>query len=180
MCLLIFCFTTFFLDLQEARKFMEQLDYDYSGVAADAALQQMPAAADLLWYDYGGVGGGSTVGGSSSPVTALLIGGDKRAGGTTQSNSGNIWFGPRLGRRKRRGGGGSSFNGAVPGGVQPVDANAIEPIAPQETVTVASVTTAAEQADVSNLIKHAPWILVPIIENTCEHKIFFNDFLVTF
>jgi len=97
---------------------MEQLDYDYSAVVADAAAaaaaQQRPVA-DLLWYDYGGgsgvsggVGRGESGGGSSgagyygggSPVsgvqaTAALFGADKR-GGTTQSSNGGIWFGPRL------------------------------------------------------------------------------------
>jgi len=177
------------IDLQEAQKFIEQLDYDYSVAVADAvtaaAAQQRPVA-DLLWYDYGGgVGRGeSGSGGSSgtsgagyygtgSPVTgmatAALFGTDKR-GGTTQSNNGGIWFGPRLGRRKRRGG--SPFGG---GGItHPVDGNAITPAAlsllqqdPLAAGTASAVAT--EQAAVSDLINNVPWVLVPIIDNSREY-----------
>jgi len=169
---------------------MEQLDYDYSAVVADAAAaaaaQQRPVA-DLLWYDYGGgsgvsggVGRGESGGGSSgagyygggSPVsgvqaTAALFGADKR-GGTTQSSNGGIWFGPRLGRRKRRGG--SPFSGSV---VHPVDGNAIAPAASsllqQNPLATGSTSAAAEQAAVSDLINNVPWVLVPIIDNSREY-----------
>lgn len=146
------CFSS--LDLQDAQKFLDQLtDHYMSG-----AMQQRPA--DLSWYDYGDFGGGG------SPV--FLFGGDKR-GGTTQSNSGNIWFGPRLGRKKRRGGDGPAFDGAILGASeQPLDANAVEPVAPLDA------STAAGQSEVSNLIKNAPWILVPIIENTSEYIILYK------
>ncbi|VVC38168.1 Hypothetical protein CINCED_3A020355 [Cinara cedri] len=163
--------------LQEAEKFVEQLDNDYSAVAVDLAAQQRPGA-DLLWYDYGGGGGGSNVGvgrgggggggyygGVRSPASgvapAALIGPEKR-GGSPQS--GGLWFGPRLGRRKRRGGGGSSFNS---GFVQPPDGNAFGPAAtPQEAMAAAGLSTAAGQAVVSDLIYNAPWVLVPVVENS--------------
>lgn len=162
------------------------MDYDYSTVAA----QQRPAA-DLLWYDYGGVGGGSNglggggggnavsgsggyygsggVGSSTSGLApAVLIGAEKR-GGASQSSSANIWFGPRLGRRKRRGGVGSTFNGGL---VQPIDGNAFGPAAmspPQEAMAAVSLSTAAGQAVVSDLINNAPWVLVPVVENSREY-----------
>ncbi|KAE9544772.1 hypothetical protein AGLY_000314 [Aphis glycines] len=170
-------------DLQEAQKFMEQLDYDYSAVVADAAAaaaQQRPIS-DLLWYDYGGsVGRGESGGGTSgasyygtgSPATgvatAALFGADKR-GGTTQASNGGIWFGPRLGRRKRRGG--SPFGG---GGVaQSVDGNAIAPAASsqQDSLAAGSTSVAAGQAAVSNLINNVPWVLVPIIDNSLYNQI---------
>lgn len=162
---------------------MEQLDYDYSAVVADAAAaaaQQRPIS-DLLWYDYGGSvgrgdsgGGGGTSGasyyGTGSPATgvatAALFGADKR-GGTTQSSNGGIWFGPRLGRRKRRGG--SPFGG---GGVaQSVDGNSIAPAASslQDPLAAGSTSVAAGQAAVSNLINNVPWVLVPIIDNSCKY-----------
>lgn len=171
------------VDLQEAQKFVEQLDYDYSVAAADAAATPPRPAADLLWYDYGG-GGGSSSGGSvnyygggggggppdtgASAVTTMLMSGNKR-GGATQSSTGGIWFGPRLGRRKRRGG--SAYNGRNV--VLPVDGNAVGPAAPQEAAVqaMAAATTAAEQAVVSDMINSAPWVLVPIIENSCEYII---------
>lgn len=129
------------------QKFLDQLtDHYRSGVSQQRLL-------DLSWNDYGDFG--------ESPV--LLFGGDKR-GGTTQSSSGNIWFGPRLGRKKRRGGGESVLDGTIlNAGEQFLDASAIAPIAPQDELT------AAGQTDVSNLIKNAPYILVPIIENTSEY-----------
>lgn len=159
-------------DLQEAQRFVEQLDYDYSAVAAEAAAQQRPAA-DLLWYDYGGGGssggGGSYYGGGTSPAsgaaTAVLIGsggGDKRSGSTQTSSSG-IWFGPRLGRKKRRGGGGSAYNGPL----QPMDGNGIG-LAKLQEAMAADESTAAGQAVVSDLMTNAPWVFVPIIENSCE------------
>lgn len=169
---------------------MEQLDYDYSAVVADAATaaaQQRPVA-DLLWYDYGGggsgvsggVGQGESGGGSSgasyygrgSPVkgvqaAAALFGAEKR-GGTTQSSNGGIWFGPRLGRRKRRGG--SPFSGSV---VHPVDGNGIAPAASsllqQNPLATGSTSAAVEQAAVSDLINNVPWVLVPIIDNSREY-----------
>jgi len=168
---------------------MEQLDYDYSAVMADAAAaaaQQRPIA-DLLWYDYGGgsgvsggAGRGESGGGSSgagyygggSPVkgvqaAAALFGAEKR-GGTTQSSNGGIWFGPRLGRRKRRGG--SQFSGSV---VHPTDGNAIAPAASsllqQNLLATGSTATAVEQAAVSDLINNVPWVLVPIIDNSREY-----------
>ncbi|XP_050441839.1 PBAN-type neuropeptides-like [Adelges cooleyi] len=67
---------------------------------------------------------------------------DKR-GGATQS-SGGIWFGPRLGRRKRR----SSYN------VMDVNANG-----PEAGVASASQT-------VVDLITNAPWVLIPLVENS--------------
>lgn len=164
------------VDLQQAQKLVEQLDYDYSATAADAAATPQRSAADLLWYDYGGGGGGGSsnggsvnyYGGGGSPDTAaattMLMSGDKR-GGATQSSTGGIWFGPRLGRRKRRGG--SAYNGR--GVVLPVDGNAVGPAAPQGTAVqaMAAATTAAEQAVVSDMFNGAPWVLVPIIENSC-------------
>lgn len=158
-----------YIDLQEAQKFIEQqLDYDYSAADAAAAAPQKStaaAAADLLWYDYGG-GGGSI--GAGSPIAAagalpaVLISSEKR-GDTTQSSAGGMWFGPRLGRRKRRGGSAySSNNGVV---LQPLDGNAIGSAAQ----AMAAVTTAAEQAVVSDMINSAPWVLVPIMENSREH-----------
>lgn len=167
-----------YTDLQEAQKFVEQLDYDYSAVAGDAAAQQR-SAADLLWYDYGGSssgGGSSGAGGglinyyggggplqSSGAAATMLMGAEKR--GDAIPSSGTMWFGPRLGRRKRRGG--STFNGGL---LQPVDGNAVVgPVAvPQEAMAVA-VTTAAGQAVVSDLINNAPWVLVPIVENSREY-----------
>jgi hypothetical protein len=156
-CTYTFCFLH--TDLHEAQKFVEQLDYDYAAVAADAAAaQQRSAAADLLWYDYGGGGGGgSGGGGAGSPATTVLIAGDKR-GGSPQSSNGGLWFGPRLGRRKRRG-----------GVVQPVDGNTVGPAVSQETIAL-GLTAAAGQAVVSDLINNAPWVLVPIIENTREYN----------
>lgn len=162
-------------DLQEAQKFVEQLDYDYSAVAADA--QQRPAAADLLWYDYGGGGGGggtssSYYGGGGaigSPATSVLIAGDKR-GGSTQSSNGGLWFGPRLGRRKRYGGG-TAFNGGGGGVMQPVNGNAVGSTAAQQEAMALGLTTAAGQAVVSDLINNAPWVLVPIIENSREYNV---------
>ncbi|CAI6365661.1 unnamed protein product [Macrosiphum euphorbiae] len=183
-CSLLMTNASILNDLQEAQKFMEQLDYDYSAVVADAAAaaaQQRPVA-DLLWYDYGGgsggVGRGESGGGSSgagyygggSPVTgvqATAYGADKR-GGTTQSSNGGIWFGPRLGRRKRRGG--SPFSGSV---VHPVDGNSISPAASsllqQNPLAAGSTSAAAEQAAVSDLINNVPWVLVPIIDNSREY-----------
>lgn len=155
---------------------MEQLDYDYSTVAA----QQRPAA-DLLWYDYGGLGGGGGVnvglgsngyydiGSSVSGMPpALLIGAEKR-GGALQSSGANIWFGPRLGRRKRRGGGGSTLDGGL---VQPMDGSAfgLATTPPQESMAALSLSTAAGQAVVSDLIDNAPWVLVPVVENSRECK----------
>ncbi|XP_060866080.1 uncharacterized protein LOC132941878 [Metopolophium dirhodum] len=185
-CSLLMTNASILNDLQEAQKFMEQLDYDYSAVVADAAAaaaQQRPVA-DLLWYDYGGgsgvsggVGGGSSGAGyygGGSPVTgvqatAALFGADKR-GGTTQSSNGGIWFGPRLGRRKRRGG--SPFSGNV---VHPVDGNAIAPAASsllqQNPLASGSTSAAAEQAAVSDLINNVPWVLVPIIDNSLYTQI---------
>ncbi|XP_025201260.1 uncharacterized protein LOC112598839 [Melanaphis sacchari] len=191
-CSLLMTNASILNDLQEAQKFMEQLDYDYSAVVADAAAaaaQQRPIS-DLLWYDYGGggssgvsggvgrgeSGGGGTRGasfyGTGSPATgvatAALFGADKR-GGTTQSSNGGIWFGPRLGRRKRRGG--SPFGG---GGVaQSVDGNAIAPAASslQDPLAAGSTSMAAEQAAVSNLINNMPWVLVPIIDNSLYNQI---------
>lgn len=161
---------------------MEQLDYDYSAVAADAAAQQR-SAADLLWYDYGGgsgggssgaggglinyyggggAGGGGPLQGSGAPAT-MFMSAEKRGDRDVTPSSGAMWFGPRLGRRKRRGG--STFNGGL---VQPVDGNVVGPAAvPQEAMAVA-VTTAAGQAVVSDLINNAPWVLVPIVENSRE------------
>ncbi|XP_060841086.1 uncharacterized protein LOC132921865 [Rhopalosiphum padi] len=194
-CSLLMTNASILNDLQEAQKFMEQLDYDYSAVVADAAAaaaQQRPVS-DLLWYDYGGVGsgvsgnvgrgengGGGTSGssyyGTGSPTsgvaTAALFGADKR-GGTTQTSNGGIWFGPRLGRRKRRGG--SPFGG---GGVaqSSVDGNAIAPAASsllqQDPLAAGTTSMAAGQAAVSNLINNAvPWVLVPIIDNSLYNQI---------
>lgn len=162
------------------------MDYDYSAVAAEAAAQQKPAA-DLLWYDYGGGGssggGGSYYSGGASPAssaaTAVLIGsggGDKRSG-TTQSSGSGIWFGPRLGRKKRRGVGGSMYNGGL---VQPMDGNAIG-LAKLQEAMAADESTATGQAVVSDLMNNAPWVFVPIVENSRKfvmtHKLCLDYFV---
>jgi hypothetical protein len=78
-----------------------------------------------------------------------------------------------LGRRKRRGG--SPFGG---GGVaqSSVDGNAIAPAASsllqQDPLAAGTTSMAAGQAAVSNLINNAvPWVLVPIIDNSCKYII---------
>jgi len=155
-------------DLQEAQKFVEQLDYDYSAMA-DAAAAPQRSAADLLWYDYGGGVGGLP----SAGTTTMLMNSDKR-GGATQSSTGTMWFGPRLGRRKRRGGSASAVATYGNGGVaQPLDENGVGPDVPQEAAaqTMAAVTTAAV---VSDMINNVPWILVPIIENSRKRAYKYN------
>lgn len=158
-------------DVQEAQKFVDQLDYDYSAAAADvSALQRQRPVADLMWYDYGGGGGGGSGGGGGGsyygPAT-MLIGGEKR-GGATQSSTGGMWFGPRLGRRKRHGGGGGG------GIVQPLDGNTVRPAMPQDAIAEVAdaAAAAAEQATITDLIDNAPWLLESIIENSSESDAF--------
>lgn len=151
-------------DLQEAQKFVDQLDYDYSAAADISALQRQRPVADLLWYDYGGGGGGGGSGGGGGgynrPAT-MLVGGEKR-GGATQSSTGGMWFGPRLGRRKRHGGGG--------GIVQSLDGNIVGPVMPQDAIAEVAdaAAAAAEQVAITDLFDNAPWLLEPIIENSSE------------
>lgn len=143
-------------DLQEAQKFVDQLDYDYSVAADVSALQRQRPVADLLRYDYGG---GS---GYYGPAT-MLVGSEKR-GGATQSTAGGMWFGPRLGRRKRHGGGSI---------VESVDGNVVGPAVPQDAIAeVADAAAAAERVAVTDLIDNAPWLLGPIIEKSRESDVF--------